>query len=74
MVKVIIEARHGYLTNQMKNVDQTVSETVAKALVHSIFTEHSVWPTPNNWLIVAAKSVPKEQVRSKFIPNVHRHG
>lgn len=40
----------------MKYADQSVSETDAKAYVHSMITEHSLFPAPNNWVIVPAIS------------------
>lgn len=40
-----------YTTSHMKKVDQSVSETDAKAYVQSIITEHSLSP-PNIWVMV----------------------
>ena len=42
-------------TSHMNKVDQSVSETDAKPYVHSMITEHSLSPAPNNWIIVPAR-------------------
>ena len=47
-------------TSHMKKVDQRVTAIDAKAYVHSMITEHSLSPDPNNWAIVPAK-INREQ-------------
>jgi len=39
-------------TSHMKKVDQRVTAIDAKAYVHSMITEHSLSPAPNNWAMV----------------------
>ena len=42
-------------TSHMKKVDQRVTAIDAKAYVHSMITEHSLSPAPNNSTIVPDK-------------------